>query len=110
MAAGVQPAARPPVPPSRIPLRREHQFHDAQRRCQEPFQVLRRYDAKFSGGITDLGLYGACTAADLMIYGLEHAGKDPTQASFIRNLRWVGSRKPERTMAWCALVRTTLNG
>jgi len=56
--------------------------------------VLRRYDPKFTGGVPDLGLWGAYTAADLMIYGLEHAGKHLTQSSFIHNLRQVGSWNP----------------
>lgn len=52
---------------------------------------LRKYDPSFRGGVPDLGLYSGYTAADLMIYGLEHAGTNPTQATFIRNLRKVKS-------------------
>ncbi len=51
--------------------------------------TLKKYD-HFSG-VPDIGIYDAYLATDLMIYGLEHAGKNPTRASFIKNLRSVGS-------------------
>ncbi|HLG67547.1 MAG TPA: ABC transporter substrate-binding protein [Acidimicrobiales bacterium] len=52
--------------------------------------ALHTYDHGFTG-IPDLGLYSGYLSADLMIYGLQHAGKNPTPASFISNLRKVGS-------------------
>ncbi|HEY3941941.1 MAG TPA: ABC transporter substrate-binding protein [Acidimicrobiales bacterium] len=51
--------------------------------------ALKKYDHGFTG-IPDLGLYSGYLSADLMIYGLEHAGANPSQASFIKNLRQVG--------------------
>ncbi len=53
--------------------------------------TLRRYDPSYKGGIPDYGVYGSYLAADLMIKGLEVAGTNPTRASFITNLRKVGS-------------------
>jgi ABC-type branched-subunit amino acid transport system substrate-binding protein len=50
--------------------------------------ALKTYDNGFTG-IPDLGLYSGYLSADLMIYGLQHAGSNPTQASFIKNLRQV---------------------
>ena len=50
--------------------------------------ALKTYDHGFTG-IPDLGLYSGYLSADLMIYGLQHAGANPTQASFIKNLREV---------------------
>jgi branched-chain amino acid transport system substrate-binding protein len=52
--------------------------------------TLAKYDTSFhKGDIPDLGLYGSYIAADLMIYGLQHAGSNPTAQSFITNLRKV---------------------
>jgi branched-chain amino acid transport system substrate-binding protein len=53
--------------------------------------ALKKYDPTYDGGIPGLGLYGSYLSADLMIFGLEHAGKNPTRTSFITNLRKVGS-------------------
>ncbi|HEY3941516.1 MAG TPA: ABC transporter substrate-binding protein [Acidimicrobiales bacterium] len=50
---------------------------------------LEKYDKSFTGGVPDLGAYGAWVAEDLMIEGLEHAGSNPTPASFITNLHQV---------------------
>jgi hypothetical protein len=50
--------------------------------------ALKKYDNGFTG-IPDLGLFSGYLATDLMIYGLEHAGKSPTQAAFISNMRKV---------------------
>ncbi len=58
---------------------------------RQMLDALKKYDPGFaSGGIPDLGLYSGYLATDLMITGLRHAGKDPTQAAFIHNLRQVG--------------------
>jgi branched-chain amino acid transport system substrate-binding protein len=52
--------------------------------------TLSKYDPGFAGGgIPDLGLYSGYLSADLMIYGLQRAGANPTQASFISNLRQI---------------------
>lgn len=49
---------------------------------------LERYDPSFhAGDIPSLGMYGSYLAADLMIKGLELAGKNPTRQAFISNLR-----------------------
>jgi ABC-type branched-subunit amino acid transport system substrate-binding protein len=50
--------------------------------------ALKKYDNGFTG-IPDLGLYSGYLSADLMIFGLQHAGASPTPASFIKNLRKV---------------------
>ncbi|HUZ09202.1 MAG TPA: ABC transporter substrate-binding protein [Acidimicrobiales bacterium] len=51
---------------------------------------LAKYDPSFHrGDIPDLGLFGSYVATDLMIYGLQHAGKNPTRQAFITNLRKV---------------------
>jgi branched-chain amino acid transport system substrate-binding protein len=53
---------------------------------------LQKYDPQFAhGGVPDLGLYSGYLSADLMIYGLEHAGSTPTQTSFISYLRQVNN-------------------
>ena len=51
--------------------------------------ALKKYDPGYKGGIPDYGLYGSYLSADLMIKGLELAGKNPTRADFISNLRKV---------------------
>ena len=53
--------------------------------------ALKKYDPSYKGGIPDYGLYGSYLSADLMIKGLQVAGKNPTRASFISNLRKVKS-------------------
>jgi branched-chain amino acid transport system substrate-binding protein len=54
--------------------------------------ALTKYDHSYTkGGIPDLGIYGSYIGTDLMIFGLEHAGKNITRASFIKNLRKVSS-------------------
>ena len=51
---------------------------------------LAKYDGNFhKGDVPDLGLFGSYIAADLMIYGLQHAGKNPTRQAFITNMRKV---------------------
>ena len=59
---------------------------------QGMFNTLKQYDTSFkAGGIPDLGLYGSYISADLMLYGLQKAGPNPTRASFISTLRQVGN-------------------
>ena len=41
------------------------------------------------GDIPDFGLQGSYIAANLMVFGLQHAGQNPTRQSFISNLRQV---------------------
>ncbi len=54
--------------------------------------TLAKYDRNFHlGDVPDIGLTANYIGADLMIYGLEHAGKNPTRQSFITNLRKVGN-------------------
>jgi branched-chain amino acid transport system substrate-binding protein len=54
--------------------------------------AFKRYDPKYTASdIPDLGLYGSYIATDLMIKGLQLAGKDPTRPTFIKNLRQVSS-------------------
>jgi branched-chain amino acid transport system substrate-binding protein len=50
---------------------------------------LKKYDPAYSGGLPDLGLYGSYISTDLMIKGLELAGKNPTRTGFISALRKV---------------------
>jgi branched-chain amino acid transport system substrate-binding protein len=51
---------------------------------------LAKNDSGFKAGdIPDFGLQGSYLSADLMVYGLEHAGHNPTRQSFINNLRQV---------------------
>ena len=52
---------------------------------------LKDYAPAYKGGLPDLGLYGSYVAADLLIKGLEAAGKNPTRASFMSALRKVKS-------------------
>ncbi|HUZ10011.1 MAG TPA: ABC transporter substrate-binding protein [Acidimicrobiales bacterium] len=58
---------------------------------QDMLKALKKYDPSYKGGIPDYGLYGAYLSADLMIKGLELAGKNPTRSAFITNLRKVKS-------------------
>jgi branched-chain amino acid transport system substrate-binding protein len=52
--------------------------------------TIARYDPSYrAGSIPDLGLFSGYLAADLMIFGLQHAGHNPTRQSFISNLRQV---------------------
>ena len=54
--------------------------------------AFKKYDPKYTtSDIPDLGLYGSYIATDLMIKGLELAGKNPTRPSFIKNLRQVSN-------------------
>jgi branched-chain amino acid transport system substrate-binding protein len=55
---------------------------------QAMLNALTKYDSHYKkGDIPDLGLFGSYTAADLMIYGLQHAGQTPTRRGFMTNLR-----------------------
>ena len=54
---------------------------------QTMLNTLKKYDPGYKGGLPDFGLYGSYIAADLMIKGLEMAGKNPTQKGFITSLR-----------------------
>jgi branched-chain amino acid transport system substrate-binding protein len=50
--------------------------------------AFKKYDPSYTaGGIPDLGLYGSYIATDVMIKGLELAGKNPTRAAFISKMR-----------------------
>jgi len=51
--------------------------------------AFRKYIPGYTGAIPDLGLYGSYIATDMMIKGLELAGKNPTRPAFISNLRKV---------------------
>jgi branched-chain amino acid transport system substrate-binding protein len=53
--------------------------------------TLKKYDKSYTGGIPDYGLLGSTVSTQLAVYGLEHAGSNPTTASFISNLRKVKS-------------------
>ena len=57
---------------------------------QGMINTLKKYDSSYSGGLPDFGLLGSYLSADLAIKGLSVAGKNPTSASFISNLRKVG--------------------
>jgi branched-chain amino acid transport system substrate-binding protein len=50
---------------------------------------LKKYDPLFKGGLPDLGASLGWPVGQLMIEGLEVAGKNPTRASFMTNLRKV---------------------
>jgi branched-chain amino acid transport system substrate-binding protein len=50
---------------------------------------LKKYDHSYTGGIPDLGSADGWAAANLMVEGLQQAGKNPTRASYIANLRKV---------------------
>jgi len=54
--------------------------------------AFKKYDPGYKASdIPDLGLYGSYIATDLMIKGLQVAGKNPTRPAFIKNLRKVSS-------------------
>lgn len=50
---------------------------------------LKKYDSSYTGGIPDLGQANGWASANLMVEGLQQAGKNPTRASFIAGLRKV---------------------
>ncbi|WP_261574271.1 ABC transporter substrate-binding protein [Frankia gtarii] len=52
---------------------------------------LKQYSPKYKGGYPSLGVTSGYLATDLMIKGLEVAGKDPTRESFISGLTKVTS-------------------
>ena len=56
---------------------------------------LKKYDSQYKGGIPDIGTWVAYIGADLMIKGLELAGKNPTRASFLANLHKVTNYNAE---------------
>lgn len=53
--------------------------------------ALKKYAPAYTGGLPDFGLYGSYVAADLLVKGLQLAGKNPTQQSFTTALRKVTS-------------------
>jgi branched-chain amino acid transport system substrate-binding protein len=53
------------------------------------YESLEKYVPGYKKGIPDFGLINAYISTDLMIKGLEVAGKNPTRSSFIDNLRKV---------------------
>jgi branched-chain amino acid transport system substrate-binding protein len=57
--------------------------------------ALKKYDPSYKGGIPDFGLIGGWLSTDLMIKGLEVAGKNPTRSAFISNLQKVTSYNAE---------------
>jgi branched-chain amino acid transport system substrate-binding protein len=52
---------------------------------------LKKYDPGYKGGLPDLGAADGWPAANLMVEGLQQAGKNPTDESFVTNLRKVGN-------------------
>ena len=52
---------------------------------------LKKYDSSYKGGYPSYGLTGSYLATDVMIKGLELAGRNPTRQAFITNLRKVAS-------------------
>ena len=50
---------------------------------------LKKYDPDYKGGLPDLAEGDGWPIANLMVKGLQVAGKNPTRASFIKNLRKV---------------------
>jgi branched-chain amino acid transport system substrate-binding protein len=50
---------------------------------------LKKYDPGYTGGLPDLGAADGWPVANLMVEGLQQAGKDPTTESFITGLRKV---------------------
>jgi branched-chain amino acid transport system substrate-binding protein len=50
---------------------------------------LKKYDPSYTGGLPDLAEGDGWPIANLMVEGLTVAGKNPTRASFIKNLRHV---------------------
>jgi branched-chain amino acid transport system substrate-binding protein len=53
--------------------------------------AIKKYDPNYKGGLPDYGTWTTYASMDLMIKGLEFAGKNPTRSSFVTNLRKVGS-------------------
>jgi branched-chain amino acid transport system substrate-binding protein len=53
--------------------------------------AIKKYDPNYKGGLPDYGTWTTYASMDLMIKGLELAGKNPTRSSFVTNLRKVGS-------------------
>ena len=51
--------------------------------------ALKKYDSSYKGGIPAYGDIVSWVAVDLMIKGLEQAGKNPTRTSFMQGLRQV---------------------
>lgn len=51
---------------------------------------LKKYDPSYKGGLPDLGAADGWPVANLMVEGLQQAGKNPTRTSFITGLRKVG--------------------
>lgn len=51
--------------------------------------ALKKYDPAYTGGLPDLGQADGWGVANLMVEGLQVAGKNPTRQSFITNLRKV---------------------
>ena len=58
---------------------------------QALLDTLKKFDTSYPGGIPDFGLYGSAISAQLVVYGLEHAGSNPSAQSFMTNLRKVSS-------------------
>jgi branched-chain amino acid transport system substrate-binding protein len=56
---------------------------------EQVYNKLKQYDPSYHGGLLDLGASVAWTATDAIIEGLKLAGRNPTRASFISNLRTV---------------------
>ena len=53
---------------------------------------LAKYDSGYkAGSLPDYGTWGSYVAAQLMIYGLQQAGQNPTRKTFISKLRQVSS-------------------
>ena len=52
---------------------------------------LKKYDPSYKGGLPDLGAADGWPVANLMVEGLQQAGKNPTRKSFITNLRKVSN-------------------
>ncbi len=53
--------------------------------------ALSKYDPSYKGGVPDFGTWVAYVATDLMIRGLQLAGANPTQPSFISHLHKVNN-------------------
>ncbi|MBO0731290.1 MAG: ABC transporter substrate-binding protein [Acidimicrobiaceae bacterium] len=62
-------------------------FSPANAATQKMLDALKKYDPHYKGGIPDFGLWTSYLGADLMIQGLEMAGKNPTRQSFTSRLR-----------------------
>ena len=50
---------------------------------------LKKYDPSYSGGLPDLGAASGWESANLVVEGLQVAGKNPTRQSLMTNLRKV---------------------